>query len=145
MKSLYKSINESITNEKNIIDGFCSNNKKEQIFAIEEFKKLLTNHNALKYDWKNRDDIEPYMNNDDFKCFIQFNDDGKGCPFVMCTKISRKYHISYITKLGDDPVYHKPNFWNATMHYFGYGDIYIIPKELEDICDKSIRSIYLKY
>lgn len=145
MKNLKEMLNESISNDKNIIDGFCSNNKNEQIFAIEEFKKLLTNHNALRYDWKNRDDIEPYMNRDEFKCFIQFNDDDKGCPFIMGTKISRKYHISYIKKLGDNPIYHKPNFWDATMRYFGYGDIYIIPKELEDICDKSIRNIYLKY
>lgn len=143
MKELKKYLNESLSN-KDIINNFCSSNEKDQINAIEMFKNLLIDHNAIKYDYKNRDDAEQYINNGDYSCFIQFNNDGKGCPFIMGTKISGKYHIAYIKKLGDNPIYHKPNFWDATMRYFGYGDIYLVPKELDNICNKVIREIYLK-
>lgn len=143
MKGLKEYLNESFS-DKDIIQYFCSSNEKDQMNAINTFEKLLNDHNAIKYDYKNRDDVETYINNGDYSCFIQFNNDGKGCPFIMGTKISGKYHIAYIKKLGDDPIYHKPNFWDAVMRYFGYGDIYLVPKELDNICNKAIREIYLK-
>ena len=143
MKELKEYLNESLS-DKDIINNFCSSNKKDQMNAIEMFKNLLIDYNAIKYDYKNRDDVEQYISNGDYSCFIQFNNDGKECPFIMGTKISGKYHIAYIKKLGDNPIYHKPNFWDATMRYFGYGDIYLVPKELDNICNKAIREIYLK-
>ena len=143
MKELKEYLNESLS-DKDIINNFCSSNKKDQMNAIKMFKNLLIDYNAIKYDYKNRDDVEQYISNGDYSCFIQFNNDGKGCPFIMGTMISGKYHIAYIKKLGDNPIYHKPNFWDATMRYFGYGDIYLVPKELDNICNKAIREIYLK-
>ena len=122
------------------IVGITSDNKKDQEKAVELFKQRLKDLKVKP----TTDHMDLYRS---YNWWVQFKEDSDGYEFVMMKLMNNNYYIVYIDKYGKPTKYWRTNNFNAATTYFILGKskpIYEVPEELNEVCDKILRIMYMR-
>ena len=126
-----------------VINGITSSDAKKQEKAIDLFKGMLEDYYAMKYKTHTNFNKRPES------WWVQFGDKLKEYEFIMVRRMGSFYYIVSIDKLGNNPKYdrHTSHKTVATCLSANYDTLYEIDDtmpELDDMCDKILKIMYMK-